>query len=95
MTGKAFDSSQPTVKSCLQSREKCHDTDMALALWFYDPCIPFNAANSPYFQQAIAKVASMGHGYKAPSYHTFRVNLLKDAKKQVELLVDNFRSKLT
>nr|XP_027077099.1 uncharacterized protein LOC113700866 [Coffea arabica] len=66
---------------------------MAIALWFYDSCIPMNACNSPYYQQAIEIIASMGYGYQGPSYHTLRVNLLKDAKKQVELIVDNLRSK--
>ncbi|XP_027181907.1 uncharacterized protein LOC113780291 [Coffea eugenioides] len=66
---------------------------MAIALWFYDACIPMNAFNSPYYQQAIGKIASMGHGYQGPSYHALRVNLLKDAKKQVELIVENLRSK--
>ncbi|KAL0324096.1 UNVERIFIED_CONTAM: hypothetical protein Scaly_2376700 [Sesamum calycinum] len=41
----------------------------------------------------MSKVASMGHGYAGPSYHGLRVSLLKDAKKQVALIVDSFRSK--
>ncbi|XP_071922743.1 uncharacterized protein [Coffea arabica] len=93
MTGKSLDHSQPSIKSCMQSKERWHDTDMAIALWFYDACIPMNACNSPYYQQAIGKITSMGHGYQGPSYHALRVTLLKDAKKQVELIVDNLRSK--
>ncbi|KAK4387221.1 hypothetical protein Sango_2592700 [Sesamum angolense] len=42
----------------------------------------------------MSKVASMDHGYAGPSYHALRVSLLKDAKKQVSLVVDSFRSKL-
>ncbi|KAL0352277.1 UNVERIFIED_CONTAM: hypothetical protein Scaly_1616400 [Sesamum calycinum] len=87
------DPSQPTIKASLQSKKKWHDTDMAIALWFYDSCIPLNACNSPFFQIAMSKVASMGHGYAGPSYHALRVSLLKDAKKQVALIVDSFRSK--
>ncbi|KAL0345544.1 UNVERIFIED_CONTAM: hypothetical protein Sradi_4385700 [Sesamum radiatum] len=41
----------------------------------------------------MSKVASMGHGYTGLSYHALRVSLLKDAKKQVELIVDSFRSR--
>ncbi|KAK4383644.1 hypothetical protein Sango_2755800 [Sesamum angolense] len=40
----------------------------------------------------MSKVASMGHGYAGPSYHGLRVSLLKDAKKQVALIVDSFRN---
>lgn len=41
----------------------------------------------------MSKIASMSHGHKAPTDYALRVNLLKDDKKQVELL-DSFRSKL-
>ncbi|XP_024006640.1 uncharacterized protein LOC112083140 [Eutrema salsugineum] len=34
----------------------------------------------------------MGHGYVGPSYHSLRVGLLRDAKLQVSLIIDNFRS---
>ncbi|KAL0410835.1 UNVERIFIED_CONTAM: hypothetical protein Slati_3673200 [Sesamum latifolium] len=85
------DPSQPTIKASLQSKEKWYDTDMAIALWFYDSSIPLNACNSPFFQIAMSKVASMGHGYTEPSYHALRVSLLRDAKKQVALIVDSFR----
>ena len=62
---------------------------MAIALWFYDACIPINAVNSPFFQKAIDQIASMGHGYKGPSYHSLRVNLLRNAKRDVKLVVDS------
>nr|XP_027124009.1 uncharacterized protein LOC113740668 [Coffea arabica] len=89
------DTSQPTIKACLQSKEKWKNTDMAIALWFYDACIPINAVNSPFFQKAIDQIASMGHGYKSPSYHSLRVNLLRNAKRDVKLVVDSFRSTWT
>ncbi|KAL0405583.1 UNVERIFIED_CONTAM: hypothetical protein Slati_3872200 [Sesamum latifolium] len=87
------DPSQPTIKSSLQSKEKWHDSDMAIALWFYDSCIPLNTCNSPFLQIAMSKIASMGHGYTAPRYHALRVSLLKYAKRQVALIADSFRSK--
>ncbi|KAL0315429.1 UNVERIFIED_CONTAM: hypothetical protein Sradi_5421100 [Sesamum radiatum] len=76
------DPSQPTIKASLKVKKKWHDTDMAIALWFYDSCIPLNACNSPFFQIAMSKVASMGHGYAGPSYHALRVLLSKDAKSK-------------
>ncbi|KAL3518882.1 hypothetical protein ACH5RR_021471 [Cinchona calisaya] len=66
------DTSQPTIKACLQSKEKWHNTDMTIALWFYDACIPINAINSPFYQRAIDHIASMRHGYKGLSYHALR-----------------------
>uniref|UniRef100_A0A0D2ZWI5 DUF659 domain-containing protein n=1 Tax=Brassica oleracea var. oleracea TaxID=109376 RepID=A0A0D2ZWI5_BRAOL len=86
------DQTQPTITSCLQSKEKVHDADMALALFFYDVCIPMNAVNSRFYQPKISKTASMGHGYVGPSYHALRVGLLRDAKLQVSLIIDSFRS---
>ncbi|XP_021980163.1 uncharacterized protein LOC110876292 [Helianthus annuus] len=39
----------------------------------------------------MSKVASMGHGYTGPSYHQVCVNLLKDAKQSVKLIIDSYR----
>ncbi|XP_013614068.1 PREDICTED: uncharacterized protein LOC106320246 [Brassica oleracea var. oleracea] len=86
------DPSQPTIKACMQSRERIHDVDMSVALWFYDACIPMNVVNSPFFQPMMSKVGAMGHGYVGPSYHALLVGLLRDAKVQVSLIVDKFRS---
>ncbi|XP_039118001.1 uncharacterized protein LOC120253856 [Dioscorea cayenensis subsp. rotundata] len=85
------DPTQPSIKASLQSKEKWHDTDMSIAMWFYHACIPLNAINSPFFQVAISKIASMGHGYISPSYHALRVNLLRDCKQQVKLIIDTFQ----
>ncbi|XP_052624907.1 uncharacterized protein LOC111917478 [Lactuca sativa] len=86
------DPSQPTIKSAMQSKAKIHDVDLAIAMWFYDACIPMNACNSPFFQLMVDKIASIGYGYKAPNYHALRVNLLTDAKKSVSLIIDSLRS---
>ncbi|XP_052626826.1 uncharacterized protein LOC111876822 [Lactuca sativa] len=86
------DPSQPTIKSAMQTKKRIDDVDLAIAMWFYDACIPMNACNSPYFQHMIDKITSIGYGYKAPNYHALRVNLLSDAKKSVSLLIDSYRS---
>ncbi|WCJ21057.1 hAT transposon superfamily [Euphorbia peplus] len=86
-----LDSIQPSIKACIQSKEMWHDTNMAIALYFYDACIPFNAVNSPFFQAAAEKMANIGHGYKVSTFHALRVTLLRDAKTQVKLIVDSFR----
>ena len=62
---------------------------MAIARWMYDTCIPFNAVNSVYYQRIIDVVAAVGPSYKGPSYHAVQVPLLRDQKKEVQLLVDS------
>ena len=46
--------------------------------------------NSFYYQPMMDAIASMGFGYKGPSFNDLRVNLLRDAKKEVELLVESY-----
>ncbi|KAK9984383.1 hypothetical protein SO802_033908 [Lithocarpus litseifolius] len=82
---------QPGLKSVFQSKENVRQADMAIARWMYDNCISFNAVNSVYYQRMIDAVAAVGPGYKSPSYHAVRVPLLRDQKKEVQLLVDSQR----
>ena len=37
-------------------------------------------------------ISAIALGYKGPNYHQLRVNLLKDAKKEVQLLMDSYRA---
>lgn len=80
--------SQPTIKSVLQTKEVVEKCDLALAKWFIAASIPFNAANSPYFQSAVDALSCMGVGYKAPSIHDLRGPLLNkwvdETKKKIE-----------
>ncbi|XP_039688054.1 uncharacterized protein [Medicago truncatula] len=80
--------SQPTIKSVLQTKEVVEKCDLALAKWFIAASIPFNAANSPYFQSAVDALCCMGAGYKAPSIHDLRGPLLNkwvdETKKKIE-----------
>lgn len=75
--------SQPTIKSVLQTKEVVEKCDLALAKWFIAASIPFNAANSPYFQSAVDALCCMGAGYKAPSIHDLREMLFKLFKEVV------------
>ncbi|CAK8564930.1 unnamed protein product [Lathyrus sativus] len=79
---------QPTLKSVMQIKEVVEKCDIAIAKWFIDASIPFNAANSPYFQPAIDSLCCMGAGYKVPTMHALRGNLLNkwvdDVKIQLE-----------
>ena len=59
--------------------------------FFYDACIPTNAVNSFYFTPMLNVIATICPIYKGLTYYQLRVNLLKDAKKKVQLLVDSYR----
>uniref|UniRef100_A0A7N2LIJ0 DUF659 domain-containing protein n=1 Tax=Quercus lobata TaxID=97700 RepID=A0A7N2LIJ0_QUELO len=82
---------QPGLKSVFQSKERVRQADMAIARFLYDNCIPFNVVNSMYYQMMIDAVAAAGPGYKGPSYQAVRVPLLRDNKKEVQLLVESQR----
>ena len=84
--------SQPSLKSVLSSKESVQKAKMAIARWFYDACIPFNAINSPYFLSALDAITAIGPSFKGPSYHELRVNLLGDCKRECQLLVEGYRS---
>ena len=59
--------------------------------FFYDACIPTNAVNSFYFKPMLDAIAAISPGYKGPTCYQLRVNLLNDAKKEVQLLVNSYR----
>ncbi|XP_031259800.1 uncharacterized protein LOC116117960 [Pistacia vera] len=81
--------SQPSIRSCLAGKDATWRADMAFARFFYDACIPINAVNSIYLQPLVDAITAIGSVYKHPNYHGLRVNLLRDAKKEVQLLVDS------
>ncbi|PKU77311.1 hypothetical protein MA16_Dca016878 [Dendrobium catenatum] len=64
---------------------------MAVARWFFYCCIPFNALTSVYAPKIIDVIVAIGPGYKLPSYHNMRVNLLRDCKEECRLLIDSYR----
>uniref|UniRef100_A0A6N2LKG6 DUF659 domain-containing protein n=1 Tax=Salix viminalis TaxID=40686 RepID=A0A6N2LKG6_SALVM len=60
-----------------------HNARIAVATWWYDANIPFNSANSYYYQPMLDAVASIGPGFKGPSFHDLRGPLLKDVVHNV------------
>ena len=48
--------------------------------------------NSFYFKPMLDVISAIALGYKGPNYYQLRVNHLKDAKKEVQLLVDSYRA---
>ncbi|CAK8538852.1 unnamed protein product [Lathyrus sativus] len=83
---------QPTLKSVMQSKEVVEKCDLAIAKWFIDASIPFNAANSPYFQPAVDALCCMGAGYKVPTMHALRGNLLNKWVDDVKIQLEQYRS---
>ncbi|XP_058785191.1 uncharacterized protein LOC131660077 [Vicia villosa] len=83
---------QPTLKSVMQSKEVVEKCDLAIAKWFIDASIPFNAANSPYFQPAVDALCCMGAGYKDPTMHALRGNLLNKWVDDVKIQIEQYRS---
>ncbi|XP_031374203.1 uncharacterized protein LOC116188886 [Punica granatum] len=83
---------QRTLKSVLQSKEVTEKCDLAISKWMLATSIPFNTVNSPYYQQAIDAIASMGAGYKGPSFHDLRGYLLTKNVEEVRKYVDSYRS---
>ncbi|XP_045809908.1 uncharacterized protein LOC123904267 [Trifolium pratense] len=82
---------QPTLKSVLQSKEVVEKCDLAIAKWFIDACVPFNASNSSYFQPMVDALCSMSPGYKVPTMHSFRGSLLNKWVADVNKSIEDFR----
>ncbi|XP_042963296.1 uncharacterized protein LOC122297331 [Carya illinoinensis] len=76
--------SQPTIKSSMCSKEMIGKANMSIANWWYDANIPFNAAQSKFYQPAIDAIAAIGPGFKGPSLHELRGNLLKNSVNEVQ-----------
>ena len=70
--------SQPSIRSAMASKEMEHNARKVIATWWFDANIPFNSANSYYYQPMLDAVASIGPGFKGPSFHDLRGPLLKD-----------------
>ncbi|KAL3500455.1 hypothetical protein ACH5RR_039548 [Cinchona calisaya] len=60
---------QPSIKSVLQGKEAKEKVDLAVTKWMIDASIPFNAANSAYYQTMFDVACSFGAGYKTPNFY--------------------------
>ncbi|XP_035540232.1 uncharacterized protein LOC108986840 [Juglans regia] len=75
---------QPSIKSSMSSNEMIVKAKMAVARWWYDANLPFNAAQSKFYQVAIDAMTAIGAGFKGPSLYELRGNLLKMAVDEVQ-----------
>ena len=79
------------MRSVLVGKEAVLRADMAVGRLLYDACIPTNVVNSLYFKPMLDVISVIGPRYKGPNYYQLWVNLLMDAKKEVQLLMDSYR----
>uniref|UniRef100_A0A6N2KIC4 BED-type domain-containing protein n=1 Tax=Salix viminalis TaxID=40686 RepID=A0A6N2KIC4_SALVM len=84
--------SQPSIRSAMATKEMEHNARIAVATWWYDANIPFNSANSYYYQPMLDAVASIGPGFKGPSFHDLRGPLLKDVVHNVHEYILNIKA---
>ena len=62
---------------------------MAMRRFCYHDSLPFNYANSPFFQPLVNAIACVGPGYKAPSHNSLRQKDLNDEFEYVKAQLDN------
>jgi Protein of unknown function (DUF 659)/BED zinc finger len=84
--------SQPSIGSMLKRNEK-EEADNLLAKFLLWSDIPFSIVrNNPFFQPAVDAIASVGPGYKIPSYHDFRGRILQNQKRDCTQRLEDFRA---
>ena len=64
--------SQPSIRSSLALKQMVEKARMNFVRWWYHANIPFHAARSMYYQEALDSVVAIGPGFKGPSYHDLR-----------------------
>lgn len=63
----------------------------AIARWFYDAGLPFNAVNFDSFKEALELVGQYGTGFKPPTMYELRVPLLKKEVNATEKKLEEHR----
>ena len=74
---------QSTIETGFAMRERAL-VDRAWASFFYEQIIPFVAARSKTFKNAVTTTANLRKPYLPPSYHDLRKRLLDEKKKDVQ-----------
>ncbi|CAN0925477.1 hypothetical protein LINGRAHAP2_LOCUS34784 [Linum grandiflorum] len=83
---------QRDLKSAFAGKDAALRADRAVARWFYEQCFQLSAIDSPLFPSVVENIVRAGYGYKGPSYHALRTNLLQDIKQECKLVIDTLRS---
>ncbi|WOK97096.1 hypothetical protein Cni_G05804 [Canna indica] len=74
---------QSSLHFSIASQENIDQADIAVAKFMYEIGVPLNAANSIYFQKMADAIAAVGPGYKMPSCHALRGQLLNRCTNEV------------
>ena len=82
---------QKSLQSCWKNKEVIERCDLAIAKWMIDACVPFNTANSIYYQHAIDGITTMGPGYKGPNFHALRGYYLAKVVDEMKIFVESYR----
>ncbi|XP_049936860.1 uncharacterized protein LOC116266454 [Nymphaea colorata] len=82
---------QPEIRIAMQSKDIIEAADETIGRWFYDASIPFNAANSYHYQPIADAIASVGRGYKMPSFHKLRGKILNNIVRDVKTYCDELK----
>ncbi|KAG6471095.1 hypothetical protein ZIOFF_072192 [Zingiber officinale] len=80
-----YDNSQPTIKAILQSKEKWHNCEIAIARWFYDACIPINVDIGQ--MNDVKAIVSLASSVTVFVYnHKYTLNWLRKTKGWKEII---------
>ncbi|XP_031489093.2 uncharacterized protein LOC116256753 [Nymphaea colorata] len=82
---------QPEIRTAMCSKDIIEAADETIGRWFYDASIPFNAANSFHFQAIADAIATVGRGYKIPSFHKLRGKILYNVVRDVKAYCDELK----
>ncbi|XP_042984801.1 uncharacterized protein LOC122313688 [Carya illinoinensis] len=75
---------QPSIKNSMCSNEMLVQAKMVVARSWSDSNLPFNTAQSKFYQSVIDAMTAIGPGFKGPSLYELRGNLLKMTVNEVQ-----------
>ncbi|RWR86266.1 DNA binding protein [Cinnamomum micranthum f. kanehirae] len=80
------------IKSSLATKELKDATDLAVGRFWFDANLPFNATRSKFCQPVADGIATVGPGYKVPSYHDLRGKILGNIILEVNAFMEHYKS---
>ncbi|KAH9291987.1 hypothetical protein KI387_042831, partial [Taxus chinensis] len=87
---KAVGAAPNSVVDMFDSKAR-EEADDAIGKFFYAAGIPFNVARSPYYKEAMAKVAKAGTSYVPPGDTKLRTTILDRNYSKVNLLMEEMK----
>ncbi|XP_043687630.1 uncharacterized protein LOC122638845 [Telopea speciosissima] len=75
---------QTTMENRMRSEEERDKLRSYFARWAYESGVPFNALRLRGFEELVEAIGQYGPGFKPPSFHDYRVPLLKSEKEKID-----------